>query len=104
MQTGLFGQKAMDMCGDLARMVLQRKMAALDQMQFGVWQVAPVCLGAFYGEERIVLPPHNQCGRLVLPEVRVPFVIQSDVGRVIVKQSELNGVVSGTIEKIWSKV
>jgi hypothetical protein len=49
--------------------LLQSKMPCVENVELNVLQVALVWMCSFLGENVIVLPPRNQCGRLILTKV-----------------------------------
>src|SRR5262249_53717282 len=59
---------ANDRC-DLRATTLQRKMAGIEQMDFGLWIVALEGFRASRQKERIVLAPHRKKRRLLCTEV-----------------------------------
>ena len=72
-------------------------MPGVEQVKLSFGQVTLICFRPLYGEERIVLSPHDQRARLTGAEVPVPSVVEREVGVVIVEQVQLYRVVSGAI-------
>jgi len=64
-------QKAADVTGNRVTLFLESEMPRLQQVDFGVPEVALVGQSAGNGEERIVLHPDHERRRLVLAEVVV---------------------------------
>src|SRR5690349_7659836 len=74
-------------------------MPGVEQVKLSFWQITLICFCSLYGEERIVLSPHDQRARLAGTEVLVPSVVEREVGVIIVEQVELDCVVSRAIEE-----
>src|SRR5262245_35045820 len=84
-----------DRRGDLVAVCLERKVAGIKEAHIGVRDVAFECLRTRRQEERIVLTPHRQTGRLVFAEIAVKFGIERDVALIVAEQIELNFVGPG---------
>ena len=69
-------------------------------MKLGVRQIDQKRFCTFHSEEWIVLSPDDQCSRLLLTEVLVPFGIERYVRRIVVEQVELDSVIGGAVEKV----
>src|SRR5260221_10910583 len=74
-------------------------MPGVEQVKLSFWQITLICFCSLYGEERIVLSPHDQRARLAGTEVLVPSVVESHVGLIVVEQVELDRVISRAIEE-----
>ena len=59
-------------------------------MHLGLRQVLAVGQRAGDGERKVVLPPHDEGRRLVLPKVGLPSRIRGDIGAVIVEELQLD--------------
>ena len=82
-------EEVADQRGDLVRMRFQREVARVEQMHFGVGDVAAVGFGAGRQEGCVVLAPDGQQRRLVGAEIRLECRIQGDVAAVVEDQVEL---------------
>src|SRR5277367_4759240 len=80
----------------LLRLIVQREVAGIENMNFRIGHVPPVRIGFRDLERRIVLAPHNQSRRLVLLEPCLPGRITRDVGAVVVEQIALDVGLAGT--------
>jgi len=85
--------------GDQALVLFQREVACVEQVQFRVGQVAPERLCPGDGEERVVLSPYDERGRLVSAEVGLPIPVERYVGGVVVKKIQLDGVVPRPVQQ-----
>jgi hypothetical protein len=83
---------------ELAR-ILKRKVASIEQVKLRLWDIAQVCLRTLDGEEGIVLSPHDQSLRLLVPKEFMPAVIERKIRLIVVKQVELDDVIAWAIEK-----
>ena len=80
---------------DLGGMGFQREMAGVEEAHDRLRHVALERLGARRQEERIVLAPHRQEGRLVGAEIVLEGRIERDIALVVAKQVELHFVGAG---------
>ena len=94
-----FAEELFDPFRDEVGRILERKMTRIDQVQLGIGNVPLVRLRPFHSKERIIYSPHNQHSRLVRAEILLPFLIQSHIRLVIVKEVKLNRVIAGPVEK-----
>lgn len=94
------GEDTEDFLRDEVGGIFQRKVASVEQVQFGFGDVAQIRLSTLDGEEGIVLTPHDQSPGLLPAEEGLPGFVVRKVCLVIVKQIELDGVVAGTIEEV----
>src|ERR1700758_2656444 len=85
----LVGKKFADCRRDLRCMGFQRKMAGVEEADYGVRDVALERLGTRRQEERIVLAPHREERRLVVAEALLEGRIERDVALVVAEQIEL---------------
>ena len=74
-------------------------MAGIEEMQFGVRQVAQVGRRAVGGKDLVVLAPHDQRRRLPLAEERLKFRIERNVRSVVEEQVELDVLVARAVEQ-----
>jgi hypothetical protein len=65
-------------------------MSGLENMDFGVGNLAPVSLGFRQCETGIVFSPDDEQGRLVLAKVLLPGRVRRDIAPVVVKQLDLD--------------
>src|SRR5262245_6777933 len=68
---------------DLRGVGLQREVAGVQKAHLRVGDVAPVGLGPLRQEERVVLAPHRQEGRLVGAEILLEGGVERDVALVV---------------------
>ncbi|MOA48807.1 hypothetical protein D3C78_1716040 [compost metagenome] len=80
----------MDVLGNFYRLLFQREMPGVDQMQFGVGQVLEVSLGTCRNERRITPAPDNQGRGLLCAKKRLPLGVGFDIAPIILKQLDLN--------------
>src|SRR6476620_10895427 len=77
-------------------MCFERKVAGIEETHFRAWNVALERLRARRQEERIVLAPERQEGRLVLAEVLLKHRVKLDVALVVAEEIELDFIGAGT--------
>src|SRR6476659_4502749 len=73
-------------------------MPSIEQMDLGLWIVAPERLRARRQEERIVLSPHREERRLVLAKIGLEFGIQRNVALVVAEEVELHFISARSCE------
>ncbi len=95
----LAGQEVADDRRDLRALAFQRKMAGVEQMDFGVRVVVFEGLSAGRQEERIVLAPYREERGPPGPDVLLKFGIERDIALVVAEQIELDLVISGSGEE-----
>ena len=83
----------------LVGLIFQNKVAAVEQMEFEVREVAIIGVSAVGREDEVVLTPDDQCRRLMLAQVLLHFRIERQIGSVVVEDIELNIIVAGPIKK-----
>lgn len=88
-----------DLLGDEFGRILQRKMAGIEQVELRFWDIPQVGLRALNGKEGIVLSPHDQGLWLLVPKELVPAVIEREIRSIIVKEIQLDGVVSRAVQE-----
>jgi len=71
-------------------------MAGIEQVDFGIRQIALERLRTRRDGRGIVSPPDDQNGRLVLAQPRLPRLIRRDIGPVVVQQSGLDLTLAGS--------
>src|SRR6185369_2568876 len=76
--------------GDLVERILDGEVAGSQPVHLGLRQIPQVRFASFASEEDVLLAPENDRLGLSLPQERLPFGIQLDVGAVVVKQVELH--------------
>ena len=74
-------------------------MAGVDEMQFGVRQVAQIRRRAGSRKDLVVLAPDDEGRQFLLAKERLKFWIERDVRSIIEEEVELDVLVSGTIEQ-----
>ena len=88
-------EEAADHCRDLFRMGLEREVARVEEMNYGIGNIAPERLSTPRQEKRIVLSPCRQEAWLVRPEVVLERRVECDVTVVVAEQIQLNLIGSG---------
>jgi hypothetical protein len=68
-------------------------------MNFRLGQIPQVRLGPLDREKYVIDSPGDEHPRLVLSEIRVPPVVEGQIRLIVMKQVDLNGVVSRPIQK-----
>src|SRR5271156_2211374 len=91
-------QEAANFRRDLRGMSLQREMSGIEEPHARIRHVALERLGARRQEERIVLAPHREAGRLVRAEVALEGRVERDVALVVAEQVELQLMRAGAGE------
>ena len=71
-------------------MSLKRKVTGVEEMDFGIGNIAPEGLSTTRQEKRIIPSPHRQEPRLLRPEVILERWIERDVALVVVEQVQLD--------------
>src|SRR5215470_17039496 len=71
-------------------MRLEREMTRVQEMHLGVRQVATVRDGTFRWEDEVVLAPHDQRRRLILPEEGLELRVHGHIRPVVVEQVHLD--------------
>src|SRR5262249_43180039 len=89
-------EEVADHCRDLLRMSLEREVTGVEEMDYGIGNIALERLSAARQEKRIILPPHRQEARLVRPEVVLECRVQRDVALVVAEQVQLDLVGAGS--------
>jgi len=87
-------KKVPDRVGDVGGVGLERKMAGVEEMHFGVRIVALERLGAGRQKERIVLAPHREQRRLTLGKISLELGIEGDVAGIVEEEIELDLIVA----------
>lgn len=62
----------MDQCGNCGNLFLQGKVAGVQQVDLGAWDLPPKRQRAGHGEKRVVLAPDHARWRLAFPQVGLP--------------------------------
>ena len=92
-----FGRQAVHepdhVLGDGDRLLLDREVTGVEEMKLGLRKVPEVRLRPGREEGLVVLSPHNQRGRLQLPEEGLPGRIGVDVGLIILEQLDLDSAI-----------
>ena len=98
--SGISTEEFVDLVRDDVAVVFECEVTRVQKMKFCVREVAQKCLCTFDGEEAVILAPHDQRPRLFHTEVAVPIVIDRHVGRVVVEEVELDGIIAGSVEEV----
>jgi hypothetical protein len=61
-------EKVVDQRDHLVRLILEREMARVDEVELGVWRIARIWVRAACREDGIVGAPDDNCGWLTLAE------------------------------------
>ena len=81
---------------DLGTVGFEREVAAIEEFDLGVRNVALERLGARRKKERIVLSPGRQQRRFMGSEVILKFRIERDIAFVVAEQVKLHVVCAGS--------
>src|SRR5438128_10698586 len=84
------GQEVADGGRDFGGVGFQREMAGVEEAYRGVRNIALERVGAGRQEERIILAPHCEEGRLVGAEIILEGRVERDVALVVTEQIELH--------------
>src|SRR5262245_12876636 len=76
-------------------MGLQREVTSIEELDYGIGDIAPERLSAVWQEKRIIPSPRRQEARLVRPEVVLECWVESDVAPVVAEQVQLDLVSAG---------
>ena len=68
-----------DQARDLVSVLVEREVAGVQQMDFGIGWISRERLGAERSEGRIVCAPGHQCGRLVIAQPGLPLRVGGDI-------------------------
>ncbi len=74
-------------------------MASIEQVKLRFRDISQIGLRTRDRKEGIVLSPHNQHLRLLVPKEFMPAVVECEVRLVVVKQVKLDGVIAGPIKE-----
>src|SRR6266702_4219281 len=85
--------------GHLIRLLVERKMAGVDQVDFSVGNLAFVSLRFRSLKRLIVSSPHHERRRLRLPEPGLPCGITCDVGPVVEEEVDLDVAFARFVDK-----
>ena len=84
--------------GNLRAVLFESEVAGVEQMDLRIAYVAPKSFSSRRREDRVVLAPDGEHGRLMIAEVLVPCRIERRVRPVVVGERELDGSVPGSVE------
>src|SRR5262245_60631881 len=87
-----------DRC-DFSSTALEREVAGIEQVDFGLWIVAFEGFRASRQKERIVLAPHGKKRWPLCAKVLLEFGVERDVALVVAEQVELDLVIAGQGEQ-----
>ncbi len=74
------------MLSDHLCIFLKRKVTSIQQMHLAVGQIVLERLRTGRAKDRIILTPHSQQWRLVLPQIRLPLRIALRIGAIVFEQ------------------
>ncbi len=80
------GEKVGDMLSDHLCIFLKRKVTGIQQMHLAVGQIVLERLRTGWAKDRIILAPHGQQWRLVVPQLRLPLGIALRIGAIVLEQ------------------
>ncbi len=80
-------------------LILKREVAGVEQVIFGLRQVAAVGRGTVGGKDLVVLAPYDQRRRLVFAEECLELRVEADVAAIVAEQVELYILVTRAIEQ-----
>src|SRR5262245_60606950 len=83
-------EEVADRCRDLPGMGFEREVACVEEMNYGIGNIAPERLGAARQEKRIVPAPRCQKWRLMLAKIGLEFGVQRDVALIVAEKVELH--------------
>src|SRR5260221_7690383 len=86
------------MLADRLSILLERKVTGIQQMHLAVWQIVLERLCTAGSKDRIILAPHSQQRRLVLPEVLMPLRIERRIGAIVLEKGQLDLSIAWTIQ------
>ena len=92
-------EKVAHQAGDLIRLLVEREVPGIEDVDFRLGQITLICGGLGNHEGRVVLAPNDQRGRLMLPQPSIPNRIAGDAGAVIVEQVDLDVVLARTAQE-----
>ena len=84
---------------DLIRSPIEREMARIEDMDFGLRHVAAIGLGFRKLEGKVVFAPEDEKPRLPLAHPNLPLGVGVDVRAVVVEEVALNVGLAGLVEK-----
>src|SRR5689334_18819808 len=81
--------------GNFIGLFVEREMSGIQNVNLGLWKIAPICVRFRRQERRIVTAPHNKRSRLRLLQPRLPARIGRYIGSIVVEEIALNFTLSG---------
>src|SRR2546429_9811089 len=91
-------EKAGNMLGDHLSIFLERKVTSIQQMDLAVWQILLERLCTVGSKDGIILAPHGQERRLMLPEVLLPLCIALQIGAIVFQEGQLDAGIARTLQ------
>ena len=85
-------------CDGMA-LLFESEVTSVQQVKLYVLQVTSIRMGARGREDRVVLAPHNQRGRLMPSKVGLPLEVQRRVASVAMEQLQLDFLIAGRSSK-----
>src|SRR5947207_15780638 len=93
-------EKAGNMLGDHLSIFLERKVTSIQQMDLAVWQILLERLCPVGSKDGIILAPHGQERRLMLPEVLLPLCIALQIGAIVFEEGQTERI--GELLDTWT--
>src|SRR5205823_9930528 len=93
-------EKAGNMLGDHLSIFLERKVTSIQQMDLAVWQILLERLCPVGSKDGIILAPHGQERRLMLPEVLLPLCIALQIGAIVFEEGQIERI--GELLDTWT--
>src|SRR5215469_10076741 len=91
--------EALDVCGNLFKTVLHRKMAGVETVHLRLRQISQVSFSSFASEEYVILSPKDECLWLAITQELLPLRIQRDVRSVIIEKVHLDAAGIGPLHE-----
>ncbi len=80
-------------------MAFQREVTGVEKLYLGVWDVAPEGFGARRNKEWVILAPHREKRRPLVPEILLERRVKLHVRRIVEEQVELDVLLAWPSEK-----
>src|SRR5215471_3670202 len=91
--------EALDVCGNLFKTVLHRKMAGVETVHLRLRQISQVSFSSFASEEYVILSPKDECLWLAITQELLPLRIERDVRSVIIEKVHLHAAGIGPLHE-----
>ena len=93
-----FLEEVTDQLSDPRSDFFEGEVSGVQQVEFSARVISKKGFGAGGEEDRVVLAPHGQNGRLFFPQIPVPHGIQRRIFPIVVKELQLNAIVARPIK------